>query len=200
MLGWLNVDRAAVIVAIVAVAVSMIYGWWQTSITRDAREQARRSADAAEKQAAIAETAKDEARRAADAAAEAVEMEARRDHLNGAVKDVELLRVELRQQHRDLPHPDQWAVFRNNGNRAYQYKVLVEYSPTHHSHVRTGTIEQGETLAVYLAPDETRYGGIVMWIDGECPCGKPDGDQGHWRKFWQAPTPVVPEDEPPNIY
>ncbi|WP_328850984.1 hypothetical protein OG994_23395 [Micromonospora globbae] len=200
--GWVNVDRVAVIVAIIAVIVSVasvVYGRRQANIAQEAKQEARRSADAAEQQVKIAEAAKDEARRAADAASDVARMEARRDHLAGAIRDVELLEVESR-QHPTLPHRNLFAVFKNSGHRVYRYSIQVEYNTNSHSPVGTGRIDAGETVAVYLLRDGVPYGGIVAWFDGECPCDQPDGDQGHWRKFWRAPAPVVPQDEPPNVH
>ncbi|WP_328533681.1 hypothetical protein OG836_01440 [Micromonospora zamorensis] len=202
MWDWVNVDRVAVVVAIIAVIVSVasvLYGRNQTHIAQEAKQEARRSADAAEQQVKIAEAAKEEARRAADAASDVAKLEARRDHLAGAIKDIELLRVESR-QHPTLPHRNLFAVFKNGGHRVYRYSVQVEYNTNSHSPVGTGRIHAGETVDVHLLRDGVRYGGILAWFDGECPCGQSDGDQGHWRKFWRAPDPIVPQDEPPNVH
>ncbi|WP_229403331.1 hypothetical protein [Micromonospora okii] len=207
LLGWLNVDRAGVIVALAAAVAAIIYAHRQTGVAKEATKvakeakvEAKRSADAAEKQAQIAEAAKIEAQRAADAAEDsastardAARIESRRDHQAGANKDVELVRVEPR-KHGRLPHRELWAVFKNNGHRVYRYQVRVEYNARSHSPIGTGRIHAGETVSVCLGRERLEYSGIEVWFDGECPCTEPDGPDGHWRRFWPAPEP----EEPPS--
>ncbi|MET7668194.1 hypothetical protein [Micromonospora luteifusca] len=188
---WVTVDRAALLVAVAALAVSIIYGRWQANIATDAK-------DVAERQAAIAEAAKEEARKAADAAADVARIEARRDHLAGATRDVELLRVESR-QNPALPQRDLVALLRNTGQRIYQYAIDVEHAGGGVTTVRSNKIHPGETVPVHLGMDGVLPERIVGRFDGECPCDQPDGES-HWQKVWRTPDPVVPQDEPPNLH
>ncbi|MEH0845658.1 hypothetical protein V6U81_25040 [Micromonospora sp. CPCC 205711] len=194
----MNVDRVAVLVAVAAVIVSVIYGRRQAGIAREAKDEARRSADAAEQQVTIAEAAKDEARRAADAAAEVARIEVRRDHLAGATKDVELLRVESR-RHPTMPFRQLVALFRNNGQRTYDYAIDVEYQGGGVSTLRIDKVHAGETVPVFLGQAGIGYARLIGRFDGECSCGQPDGES-HWRQVWRVPEPATLEDEPPSIH
>ncbi|MGC5661729.1 hypothetical protein ACN261_15200 [Micromonospora sp. WMMD723] len=124
-------------------------------------------------------------------------MEARRDHLNGAIKDVELLRVESR-PHARLGRRELFGAFKNNGHRVYRYKIAVEYSGGVQTPAGRGIIQPGEVVSEHLLT-EAPYDSIVVWFDGECPCDVPDDLDGHWRRSWPAPEPVVPDDENPAL-
>lgn len=198
-LAWWNVERASLVVALAAAVTAVaavIYARRQADIADKAKNEARRSADAAEEQVRIAKAAKEEARRAADAARAVVKIEARREHQAGAVKEIQLLRVE-QHPNRALGILDLFAVFKNTGQRVYRYDARLLFGKQSYTSLMQGELQPGETASVYLCQQGMKYYGVELWCDGDCPCDQPDGTDGHWRCFYPAQEP---DNEPPSLW
>lgn len=187
-LEWLNVDRAGIVVAIATAAVAAFYAHRQTGIARGAKQEAKRSADAAEEQVQIAKDAMEEARRSAEAASKAVRLEARRDHLDYGASRVEL--VELKPKRAKAPVANDYvATVKNNGPKGFKYQARIYYTSDHHSDIGTGILRAGESVELHLGPPDQRYHLLKIWFDGECTCERPEDEQGHWLREFKVPPP-----------
>ncbi|WBB79863.1 hypothetical protein O7606_00150 [Micromonospora sp. WMMD882] len=192
-MNWINADRAAVIVAVLAllvsvaaVVVSIFYGHRQAHIAAAAKEEARRSADAAERQASIAAEAKAAAETSAAEAHATRRMEARRQHNAGALKDLTLRQVELRLGRA----PELSVVLRNEGSQPYDYEIRNDHPSPSARFATRGTIKPKGAAKIVL---RGMFPGIRIeaFFNGECPCDEPDSPRWHWRTTYD----VEPERE-----
>lgn len=185
-LDWINADRAGIAVAILAAASAAFYAHrqagiakYQTKIAEDAKQEAKRAADAAVV--------------SAEAARQTVKLEARRDHRTAAPTEIELVKIELRRHPRLTHQRDLFVTFKNESSRDYTYKSRIIYKGSGYSDRDQGKIAAGETVDFYLDREGAKYEGIEVWFNGECPCDGPAGELGHWRRFWPAQEPSDPE-------
>ncbi len=118
--GWFNTDHVTLAVAILGlvvatggVVVAFVYGRHQTNVGRAAQQEAKRSADASEDSAKSARESADAARRLAD-------IEARRDHRDGAPDGLKLTRV-IRKMSPHGRGDARFAEFDNGVTREFIY-------------------------------------------------------------------------------
>ncbi|MCG5465319.1 hypothetical protein MED01_003597 [Micromonospora sp. MED01] len=188
-LDWLNADRVGVVVAIATAIAAAFYAHRQTGIAREAKVEAKRSADAAEDQVQIAKDAKEEAKRSAEAASEAVRIEARRDHHDYGASRVELVSVKPHKGARDLNRPSYVATVKNAAPMEFRYRARIYYTADSYSDIGFGTLRAGESTELHLGRPDQAYHLIKIWFDGECSCGRPEDADGHWLREFGVPAP-----------
>lgn len=205
-LDWLNVDRAAVIVALLGAGTAAWYAHRQVGVAKRQTRIAEAARDAAVEQVAIAKQAQAEAKRSADssersaAAAEAatdtarksLHLETRREHRAVGPNDVELVGYELHRHPRLTHTRDVFMILRNAGSRDYTWQAVVVRENSSRP-VMSDTLRAGETAQFQVAREGQEFDGVEVWFNGECPCEQPDGERGHWRRYWPAEEPGDPE-------
>lgn len=198
MLNWWNADRVGIIVAIAAALVAAWYSHRQTRIAKNARDDARRSADAAEAQVQIANEAKVEAQRAATAAEESAEVarrslqiEARRDHHVLGPIDVTVPRTSRRPNPRIPERPNLFMIVENGGKHSFVISGRLHLKSGGYQPWGPEPLPAGGQVEVYLDNPIDKWDRFEAWFQGECPCDQPDCPEGHWRREFGIPKPRI---------
>lgn len=140
--------------------------------------------------AVVAVRARRDSARSAKAAEESLRLSVRDAHYaRGPKREVRIKEVRINSD----PDPSTGgssALLENLGDRTFEVKI---YACDDYGDRRPMPpmfrMEPGEVVERWLA-DSCRplpdY--LEVWLDGDCPCDRPDGPEGHWRRLFRLST------------
>ncbi|WP_141714190.1 hypothetical protein [Micromonospora inyonensis] len=110
-------------------------------------------------------------------------MEARRQHREGALKDLKLRQVELR--HSRGSRSTLLLELTNEGSQPYDYDIANDHQAPSARLATRGTIKSGESreITIHRIFPDIRIEGL---FNGECPCDEPHSARWHWRTTYEV--------------
>lgn len=136
--------------------------------------------------AVVAVRARRDSARSAKAAEESLRLSVRDAHYaRGPKREVRIKEVRIS----DSPDPSigNSVLLENLGDRTFEAKM---YACDDYGDRRPMPpmfrLEPGQVSERHLGgPFESLPDYLEVWLDGDCPCDRPDGPEGHWRRVFR---------------